>query len=141
MKPNYICIGVQKGGTSSLINYLNLHPEIYMAIGEKHFFDRKLPHGELSDEDIKKYEESFEKTTKPIVGEKTPSYCYLRYAIDRIYNYDKNMKLIIILREPISRAFSQYNMELNCLKLTCLSKSIMELLDLKRNQDFWNRYF
>ncbi len=112
MKPNYICIGVQKGGTSSLINYLNLHPKIYMARGEKHFFDRKLSNGELSDKDIKKYEESF-KTTKQIVGEKTPSYCYLRYAIDRIYNYNKNMKLIIILREPISRAYSQYNMDLN----------------------------
>ena len=110
MKPNYICIGVQKGGTSSLINYLNLHPEIYMGRKEKHFFDRKLSHGELSDEDIKKYEESF-KTTKTIVGEKTPSYCYLRYAIDRIYDYDKNMKLIIILREPISRAYSNFNME------------------------------
>lgn len=112
MKPNYICIGVQKGGTNSLIKYLNLHPEIYMAEGEKHFFDRKLSDGELSHKDIKNYEKSF-KTNKTIVGEKTPSYCYLRYAIDRIYNYDKNMKLIIILREPISRAFSQYNMGLN----------------------------
>lgn len=111
MKPNYICIGVQKGGTTSLINYLNLHPEIYMESREKHFFDRKLSNGKLSDKDIKIYEESF-KTTKPIVGEKTPSYCYLRYAMDRIYDYDKNMKLIIILREPISRAFSQYNMDL-----------------------------
>ena len=122
MKPNYICIGVQKGGTTSLINYLNLHPEIYMARGEKHFFDRELPRGELSDEDIKKYEESF-KTTKTIVGEKTPSYCYLRYAIDRIYDYDKNMKLIIILREPISRAFSHYNMNLKFKNLTLNDKS------------------
>ena len=30
--------------------------------------------------------------------------------MDRIYNYDKNMKLIILLREPIARAFSHYNM-------------------------------
>jgi hypothetical protein len=111
MKPNFICIGVQKGGTSSLVKYLNSHPEIYMN-KEQHFFDRKLSKGELNDEDIKNYEKSF-KTTKPIVGEKSPSYCYLRYAIDRIYNYEKNIKLIIILREPISRAFSQYNMGLN----------------------------
>merc|ERR1712146_654512 len=111
MKPNFICIGVQKGGTSSLVKYLNSHPEIYMN-KEQHFFDRKLSKGELNDEDIKNYENSF-KTTKTIVGEKSPSYCYLRYAIDRIYNYDKNIKLIIILREPISRAFSQYNMGLN----------------------------
>lgn len=112
MKPSFICIGVQKGGTSSLVNYLNSHPEIYTINKELHFFDRKLSEGELNDEDIKNYENSF-KTTKTIVGEKSPSYCYLRYAIDRIYNYDKNIKLIIILREPISRAFSQYNMGLN----------------------------
>ena len=128
MKPTYICIGVQKGGTSSLINYLNLHPEIYMARGEKHFFDRKLSDGELSHEDIKNYEKSF-KTTKTIVGEKTPSYCYLKYAIDRIYNYDKNMKLIIILREPISRAFSEYNMGLNFKNKTLNDKSEEEIFN------------
>ncbi len=55
MKPNYICIGVQKGGTTSLIKYLNLHPEIYMVNRELHFFDRKLANGELSDKAIKKY--------------------------------------------------------------------------------------
>lgn len=139
MKPNYLCIGVQKGGTTSLINYLNLHPEIYMA-GEKHFFSRRLSDGELSHEDIKNYEKSF-KTTKTIVGEKTPSYCYLRYAIDRIYDYDKNMKLIIILREPISRAFSEYNMILNSQEKTLSDKSEEEMFneiisesDIKLNQ-------
>lgn len=112
MKPNFLCIGVQKGGTTSLIKYLNYHPKIYMADREKHLFDRPLSKGELTKEDIKKYEKSFQ-TNKLIVGEKTPSYNYLRYAMDRIYNYDKNIKLIIILREPISRAFSHYNMTLN----------------------------
>ena len=130
MKPNYICIGVQKGGTTSLINYLNLHPEIYMASREKHFFDRKLSDGVLSDKDIKIYEESF-KTTKPIVGEKTPSYCYLRYAIDRIYDYNKNMKLIIILREPIARAFSEYNMGLGL-------KKIKKTLNDKSEEEIFN---
>ena len=95
MKINYICIGVMKGGTSSLNAYLNYHPGVYMHPGEKHLFDRQLYKGELSDKDIEKYESSF-KTNKLIIGEKTPSYCYLRYAIDRIYNYNKNMKLIIM---------------------------------------------
>ena len=99
-----------------------------MARLEKHFFDRKLSDGELSHEDIKNYEKSF-KTTKTIVGEKTPSYCYLKYAIDRIYNYDKNMKLIIILREPISRAFSAYNMDLNKKKKTLNDKSEEEIFN------------
>jgi hypothetical protein len=111
MKPTYICIGVQKGGTTSLINYMNYHPDIYMHTGEIHFFDRNASYGELTNTDIENYENSF-KTNKLIVGEKTPSYNYLRYAMDRIYNYNKNIKLILILREPISRAFSQYNMKL-----------------------------
>ena len=111
-KPNYICIGVQKGGTSSLIEYLNHHPEIFMASRELHFFDKKCSRP-YSNEEIMKYEGNFSKTNKPIKGEKTPSYCYFRYAMDRIYNYDKNMKIIILLREPISRAFSQYNMLLD----------------------------
>jgi len=139
MKPNYICIGVQKGGTQSLINYLNFHPEIYMANREMHFFDRRLSYGKLSDEDIKKYEESFNlkklKITKQIVGEKTPSYCYLRYAIDRIYNYNQNMKLIIILREPISRSFSQYNMNLNSKGKTLNDKTDEQIINKFKEQE------
>ena len=111
MKVNFICVGVQKGGTGSLIKYLNIHPDIYMKGGESHFFDQPLINGDLTKKNIKKYEKNFIK--KKIIGEKTPSYCYLRYAMDRIYKYNKNIKLIIMLREPISRAFSQYNMRLN----------------------------
>ena len=125
MKPNYLCIGVQKGGTSSLNSYMNYHPQIYMVRGERHFFDTKLSDGELTKKDIEIYENSF-KTNKLIIGEKTPSYNYLRYAMDRIYNYDKNIKLIILLREPISRAFSQFNMGL----LRC-DKTLNDFTDKK----------
>jgi len=105
MKPTFLCIGVQKAGTTSLINYMNNHNEIFMKSGESHFFDTT----ELTENEIQKYENSFI-TNKLIIGEKTPSYNYLQYAIDRIYNYNPSIKLILILREPISRAFSQYNM-------------------------------
>jgi len=108
VRPTFLCIGVQKSGTTSLINYLNQHPDIFMKNGESHFFDTTEP----TPEGIKKYENTF-KTNKLIVGEKTPSYNYLRYAMDRIYNYHPDIKLILILREPIKRAFSQYNMMLN----------------------------
>ena len=63
-----------------------------MAYDEKHFFDRALNKGELTNEDIERYKKSF-KTKKLIVGEKTPSYCYLKYAMNRIYNYDKNINI------------------------------------------------
>lgn len=110
-KPDYICIGVQKAGTSSLINYLNEHPHIFMKSKECHFFN-KPKQQKLNKEDFKLYERRFI-TQKQYVGEKTPSYSCLPYSINKIRKYNPNMKLIIILREPISRAFSQYNMYKN----------------------------
>lgn len=127
MKPTFICIGVQKSGTGSLMRNFAFHPEIIMSRKEKRFFSRALIKGELTDNDIKGYEKSFGFSNKDkklyenkfkmdidinnlVIGEKTPAYSYLKYALERIYNYNKNMKLIIFLREPISRAFSQFNM-------------------------------
>ena len=108
VKPTFLCIGVQKAGTTSLINYLSQHPDIFMKKRELHFFDKT---DKLTKSKIIKYENEFE-TEKLIVGEKTPSYNYLQFAMNRIYKYNPNIKLILILREPISRAFSQYNMNL-----------------------------
>ena len=108
VKPTFLCIGVQKAGTTSLINYLSQHNDIYIHPKELHFFDTE----ELGESEITKYENNFN-TNKLIIGEKTPSYNYLYYAMDKIYNYNSNIKLILILREPIARAFSQYNMTLN----------------------------
>lgn len=110
MKPTFICIGTQKGGTTSLIKYLNIHPEIYCKFKESHFFDKPQEY-KITTNDYVKYEKSF-KTKKTLVGEKTPSYCYLQFAIYRIHTYNPNIKLILILREPISRAYSHYNMAL-----------------------------
>jgi hypothetical protein len=126
VKPTFLCIGVQKSGTESLINYLNQHPEIFMKRQELHFFDTK----NLTDSGIIQYEKQFD-TDKLIVGEKTPSYNYLQFAIDRIYTYNPNIKLILILREPISRAFSQYNMTLSFMK-----KSLNDVSDEQIIADF-----
>ena len=109
VKPTFLCIGVQKSGTTSLIKYLSQHPDIFMKKNELHFFDQ--PNNKLTESEIIKYENEFE-TEKLIVGEKSPSYNYLQFAINNIYNYNPDIKLILILREPISRAFSQYNMNL-----------------------------
>jgi hypothetical protein len=135
-KPTYLCIGVQKGGTSSLKNYLNQHPEIYMLNNESHYFDNVEP----DEKNIILYEKRFlsnNNKKKPIIGEGTPSYCYLPYAIDRIYSYKPHIKLIIILREPISRAYSQFNMNFSDRMQTFLPDIMKEkgvrLRDIKAN--------
>ena len=118
MKPTYLCIGIQKAGTTSLINYLNSHPEIYCYPKECHFFDKE------DIENIENYENLFQ-TDKKIIGEKTPNYIQKNSFIDTIAKIYPNIKLIIILREPISRAYSRYNNELmnsNNKSLTTLTK-------------------
>jgi hypothetical protein len=144
VKPTFMCIGVQKAGTTSLINYMNEHPNIYMRKRESHFFDKPKENNQM---DIEEYEKMFE-TDKTIVGEKTPSYCFLQYAIDRIYVYNPNIKLILILREPISRAYSQYNMEVqrhnkdnqfNKTNIMCEMKKELhvKLSDVKKNGNYF----
>lgn len=103
VSPNYVLIGCQKGGTTSALVHFKQNPGVFMAGRELHYFDR--------DEKYKKnnYEKNF-KTNRKMVGEKTPSYCYIPKAINRLHKYNPNMKLILFIREPVSRAFSEYNM-------------------------------
>jgi len=103
MGPDYIVIGVQKGGTTSLIHHFNQHPDNFTCTRELHFFDDNYEKG------IESYEKEFV-SDKKVRGEKTPAYSYLPYAIDRIHKHYPGVKLILLLREPISRAYSQHNM-------------------------------
>lgn len=105
-KVNYLCIGAQKAGSSVLRHYLSQNDEIYIKMQEIHFFDQK----KFSKSDYDKYEEKFNSKEEKMIGEKTPEYGYLPLCINRIYNYNPDMKLIYILREPISRAYSGFNM-------------------------------
>jgi len=127
VKPTFICIGVQKSGTTSLINYLNQHPDIYMYPSEIHFFDTT----ELTELSIIQYENIFY-SNKKIVGEKTPSYNYLQFAMDRIWKYNPTIKLILLLREPIARAFSQYTMWLEANNLLLNDTQI--ILDFEKEE-------
>lgn len=105
-KPQFIIAGTQKGGTVALMENLNKHPDIHV-VDEPHFFDD-------SNQFRKGFQfyESLFKTPKKIAGEKTPDYMYFPHVIDKIHAYDRNVKLIICLRDPIKRAYSQYNMSL-----------------------------
>jgi hypothetical protein len=109
---DFVIAGAQKGGTTALDAYLRQHPEIGMAdVKEVHFFDKN---------------EFFRKNKRPYsfyhsffsgvlsrkrIGETTPSYMYWRAIPQRIHDYNPAMKLIVILRNPIERAYSHWNME------------------------------
>lgn len=110
---DFIVIGVQKAGTSALDYYLRQHPEIKMAkIKEVHYFDNDS-FFENAKGDYSYYHKFFGNLkNRFLYGEATPIYIYWKNAIERIKKYNKNIKLIILLRDPVERAYSHWNMEL-----------------------------
>ena len=105
--PNFIIIGAQKSGTTSLENYIAQHPQVIPAIKkETHFWYRDFDKGTnwyLAHFPPIPQSENF------ITGEATPNYLENYQAAERIYNVFPQVKLLVILRNPIDRAFSQYH--------------------------------
>lgn len=110
-KVNFVVAGTQKGGTTALEKYLGRHPSISMASQkEVHFFDNESTF--KAETDYSAYHSYFEIDTQDkLLGEATPIYMYWYDAPRRIWQYNPNMKFIIVLRNPIERAFSHWNME------------------------------
>jgi len=108
---NFVICGTQKGGTTALDEYLREHSEICMAEKkEVHFFndDKYFINGENS---YSKYQSHFAPKKKhKLLGEASPVYMYWEKAAKRIYEYNPSMKLIVLLRNPIERAYSHWNM-------------------------------
>lgn len=104
-KPNFIIIGAQKCGTTSLYKYLTKHPQILPAKRkEVHFFDLNFDKG------MKWYYSHFPKTEveNTITGEASPYYIFHPHVPQRISQSLPDIKLIVLLRNPIDRAVSHY---------------------------------
>jgi hypothetical protein len=109
-KVNFVVAGVQKGGTTALDVYLREHPEICMAAKkEVHFFDKKEYF--VSSPNYSLYHSFFNPSTAHrVIGEASPSYIFIKDSMRRIHDYNPEMKIMIILRDPIERAYSHWNM-------------------------------
>lgn len=102
----FIGIGAQRAGTSWLYNCLNEHPDIYMPKKEIHFFDKYYDHG------ISWYSGLFEEIEDHHVafGEFTPDYMDDIAILNRIREFDNDVKLIVMLRNPIERSVSAFKL-------------------------------
>ena len=111
---DFLVIGVQKCGTSALDYYLRQHPEIEMAKKkELNFFNNEIIYSE-NQISYYKLENQFDFSQGgKIRGEATPVYIYWESSCRRIWEYNQDIKLIAILRNPIERAFSHWKMEVD----------------------------
>lgn len=105
IKPNLFVPGAGKSGTSSLHDYLNLHPDIYMS-------DKKEPHYFSHDKQFQqkeKYYRLFAKSAgKMYRGESSTGYMVFPNVICRIKQEINYPKFVFVLRNPIDRCFSHY---------------------------------
>ncbi|MDJ0798482.1 MAG: sulfotransferase [Calothrix sp. MO_167.B12] len=121
MIPNFLIIGAQKAGTTALWHYLNQHPQIYMSpVKEPGFFDFEGEKPNFSGPgdaelynhvvtDIEEYRQLFQGAANEIaIGEATTWYLYSQKAPERIKHYIPDVKLIVILRNPVDRAYSSF---------------------------------
>jgi hypothetical protein len=106
MPPDYIIIGTQRGGSTSLYNYVRQHPQAnnsWKPRREIHFFD--YPHN--WNKGIKWYKQLFQ-GQKGLTGEKSPTYLDHPLVPARIARVCPDVKLIAILRNPTDRAYSDF---------------------------------
>lgn len=112
--PDFIIIGTQRGGTTSLYNYLLAHPQIAAATTkEVHFFDNNFHRGiawyraqfpSLLQRDLGEMRPS----QRVLTGEASPYYLFHPLAPARAARVVAKTKLIVLLRNPVDRAYSQY---------------------------------
>lgn len=102
--PDFLIIGVQKGGTTSLYNYLIQHPQILPASQkEVHYFDLNYDKGP------EWYLQQFPpRHLDQLAGEASPYYIFHPHVPQRVYQFSPQIKLILLLRNPIDRAISHY---------------------------------
>ncbi|HYT35127.1 MAG TPA: sulfotransferase domain-containing protein [Ktedonobacteraceae bacterium] len=112
--PDFIIIGTQRGGTTSLYYYLTEHPGIARALmKEVHFFDDHYSEG-LSwyraqfPSSLHKYYTEQVRKEHFITGESSPYYLFYPHAPGRISQVVPGAKLIVLLRNPIDRAYSHH---------------------------------
>jgi len=112
--PNFFIVGAPKAGTTSLYEYLKNIPGIYMpTIKEPNYFSvNTVPnhHPVLKPiRDKERYLKLFEKVTnEKIIGESSPDYLADQDAPSLIYQISPHAHILISLRDPVERAFSDY---------------------------------
>ena len=134
--PNFLIVGAAKCGTSSLHNYLNQHPDVFMPsynkvgmkVKEPRFLIKDLIQHRIDNGvwDWEEYKSLFNDVkNERFIGESTVLYLYYyNEAIKNIKKYlGDDVKIIIMLRNPLDRAFSAY---------THVSRSLKEPLSFEQ---------
>lgn len=112
-KPNFFIVGAPKCGTTSLHEYLQRHPDVFMPFyKEPHYFgsdlvgSRFLQFRNKPEKYLKLFQDVRDETR---IGESSPWYLVSQYAAQEIYTYNPDAKIIIMLRNPVDMMYSMWS--------------------------------
>lgn len=105
--PEFLIVGAQKAGTTSLYNCLKQHPQVSAAHKKEiHYFSQYYDKG------FDWYLDHFPERPPGILsGEASPFYLFHPHSANRIASQLPSVKIIIILRNPVERAISHYHQQ------------------------------
>jgi len=111
MRIDFVIAGVQKAATTALWSFLRTHASLFLPERkELHFFDDETIDWHFPPYAL--YHQHFAQADRGLIcGEATPIYTYWPPAVGRLRDYYSAIKLIVILRDPVARAYSQWRME------------------------------
>lgn len=108
---DFLCLGVQKAGTTWLHKVLEEHPQIFVARGDEDKDTRFFSH--FYDYGYEWYERHFEPgRAAALRGEVSTSYFYSKDAPERVRRYRPDMRLLVCLRNPLDRLISNHRHEI-----------------------------
>lgn len=113
-RPDFLIVGAAKAGTTSLYAYLAAHPGVYMSpVKEPHFYSRVEPDPRVASiytivRDERAYARLFEAAGARLAGEASTSYLWDPSAPARIADDVPGARVVVMLREPVERAYSHY---------------------------------
>ena len=136
MKVDFFIVGAPKAGTTSLYHYLNEHPQVEMSLQKEpdYFSDAAIQeqgiyYGKNRIDTEEKYNGLFNTQKKDVIfGEGSVSYLFYPSVAQDIKAYNPIAKIIIMLRNPIDRAFSHYLMDY---RLGLVSDSFEDIINKK----------
>jgi len=108
--PNFLIIGAQKAGTTAAARNVAQHPDITMFAGTTEYGQKEIEFfNQHWDRGLPWYASHFTDSTV-VVGEKTAELLHRTLCHKRMWEANSELKLLVLLRSPVDRAFSQWKM-------------------------------
>jgi len=110
-RPNFFIVGAPKCATTALYEYLKTHPNIFMPerMKEPCFFSEDFPvhrRIETMDHYLSLFDDATEEHTA--IGEASVWYLYSKVAIQKLYDFNPDAKLVVMLRNPVEQVYAMH---------------------------------